>query len=460
MNKHDTKKSKIKKIKSGFFSRGYSLAKMTLSAGSQSALGSIQGIFQTQEEKKDSALKIMSNQLQNFSKELGELKGSLMKVGQQLSIYGEYFFPPEINQFLKNLQKNSPAIEWKEIEKILNKRLTKNIRAQLEIDPEPIGTASLGQVHRARIIATQEEVVLKIQYPGVAQAIDQDLKFIRSMISFGKFFSKGMTKEKWDAIFNELKNILLQEVNYEQERLLMDQYRLLLEGDPRFIIPRTYPEFSSKKILCMKYEGGLSVDSKEISELSQDRKNKIAYDFLDLFFMELFQMNLIQTDAHFGNYAIRCDPVPSNQPLDQIILYDFGATRSYTQPFIEAYRRLVQATSHRDEKLLNEAGTELGFLTSTDSEEFKKDFKEMCFLIAEPFYDPIHKYHWGESNLPDRLKEKAKKIASSLNIRLPPKEMISIDRKLGGIFVFLKKLNAHLNGNEILVKRMTESQKK
>lgn len=449
----------MKKIKSGFLTRGFSLTKMTLAASTQAALGSVQGLFQNQDDRSANTKKILTNQIKKFTKEMGELKGSLMKVGQQLSVYGEYFFPPEVNQLLKSLQKDSEPIEWGEIEKIIKKRLTLERSLLLEIEKTPIGSASLGQVHRAQIKQSGTNVVLKVQYPGVAQAIDQDLRFIRSFISFGKFFSRGMTKEKWDALFKELKNILLQEVDYAKELELMNTYREHLANDPRFVIPKTYPDFSTKKILCTHYEQGFSIDSNEVFYLSQDRKNKISENFLDLFFLELFQFNLIQTDAHFGNYSIR---ISEKNDIDQIILFDFGATRSYPEEFLNAYRAFVMSACHKDFQGLRNAATTLGLAYEKNTDEFLSDFSKMCFLIAEPFMgerdtpftDSEGRYHWGESDLPDRVKNHAKKIAASLQFRLPPKEMISIDRKLGGIFIFLKKMNAQINGRMILQKRL------
>ena len=109
-------KKKLDQIKSSLFSRTMSLAKLSLNAGAGIAGQSLSGLFQTQEKKTENWNAFLSAQAQIFTKEVGELKGSIMKAGQMLSMYGEYFFPPEVNQFLKSLQQDSPALKWEAID--------------------------------------------------------------------------------------------------------------------------------------------------------------------------------------------------------------------------------------------------------------------------------------------------------------------------------------------------------
>src|SRR5690606_19398227 len=120
--------------------------------------------------------KLLQNQAALLSNELGELKGSLMKAGQMLSMYGEHFLPPEANALLKSLQQDSRPLLWEAIEPHLKKYLPEEKLAELEIEKDALACASLGQVHRARIKATGEMICLKIQYPQVDKAIDSDLK--------------------------------------------------------------------------------------------------------------------------------------------------------------------------------------------------------------------------------------------------------------------------------------------
>ena len=161
--KSDKKQKKeLDKIKSSVFSRSLTLAKLTIQAGTQLAGQSLATAL-SNESSENKKIKILSSQAQLISKELGELKGSLMKAGQMLSMYGEHFLPPEANQFLKTLQSDSPPLKWESIYPILLKQLGQELISELEIEKESIASASLGQVHRAKIKSTNEVIVLKIQ---------------------------------------------------------------------------------------------------------------------------------------------------------------------------------------------------------------------------------------------------------------------------------------------------------
>ena len=224
---------KLSKIKTSFLARGLRLAKMTISTSSSLAAHGLSTLLSDEDEKASKWKDFLKARAKHFSQELGDLKGSLMKAGQMLSMYGEHFLPPEANEMLKSLQSKSPPLEWTAIEKVLKTRLTEDQLSQLEIDPESIGTASLGQVHKARIKKTGQWIALKVQYPGVDKAIDSDLRAIRSFLSVLKLLPKGM---QTDQIFAEVRGMLTQEMDYSQEAKSTIEYRERLIGDSRFIL--------------------------------------------------------------------------------------------------------------------------------------------------------------------------------------------------------------------------------
>ena len=378
-----------------------------------------------------------------------------MKVGQLLSMYGEHFLPPEANALLKSLQNQSPPLEWKAIERALLKQFPPEKLNELEIDHEPLASASLGQVHRARRKSDGRWLAVKIQYPGVDAAIEGDLKALKSILSISKFIPKG---PKYDDLFKEVRFMLHQEVNYVREKELTDKFREILASDPRYRVPETFPDFSTRRVLTTSLEEGIPVDSPEVLNLPQDRRNKIGIAALELYFRELFEVGAVQTDPHFGNYRIHLgDP-------DQFVLLDFGAVRVFNQSFLEPYRKMVRGSFLRNSSMIEEGAMGLGFLKSEDSLELKKLFVEFCFLISEPFYtsdtpgvsshlfDSSGAYLWGESDLPKRVAKKASEMAFAFKLRSPPREIVFLDRKLGGIFIFLSVLKVRLNGRHIFQK--------
>lgn len=458
--KPDRKQNKsLERIKSSMLSRTLSLAKLTLQAGASVAQHGVSSALKGKEAKEENWKALLKNQASLISSELGELKGSLMKAGQMLSMYGEHFLPAEANELLRSLQSDSPPLSWAAIEPTLKKNLSPEKLAELEIEKEALASASMGQVHRARIKATGESIVLKIQYPQVDKAIDSDLRAIRALLSTLKLLPKDLN---FDPVFAEVREMLVQETNYELEAQLTEEFHERLKNDSRFIVPRVYREFSGPKILATSFERGLRADDSLIQSLPQERRNKISLNFLDLYFKEIFEWGVVQTDPHGGNYRIRVNP----QGHDQIVLLDFGATRSYSPEFLTPYRRMVKGSLFNDATLFFQAASDLGFVRSDDSEELKKVFEGFCFETVEPFItyeDPRNSlglidseglYDWKNTDLPERLSKKVFQIIRQHSWRTPPKEMIFLDRKTGGVFIFLSIMRAKIRGRDLLLKYM------
>ncbi len=448
-------KTSLKKIRTSFLSRSGALAKL----GIQMTTGYTRhkvGSLLSSKENEARWLDFLKKQAGLLSSEIGDLKGSLMKAGQMLSVYGEYFLPPEVNQFLKTMQSESKPLEWEAIEKHLKTYLTKAQLADLEIEKEALASASLGQVHRARVKSTQELIVLKIQYPNVDRAIDTDLKALKTFINFLGILPANLDLK---PLFAEVKEMLVQEMDYRQEAQMTKEFAERLKKDPRFIIPRVIDEFCSEKVLATSFERGLRVDDPLIQSLSIERRNRLASNFLDLYFKELFQWETLQTDPHAGNYRLRINPSGS----DQIILFDFGATRKFDPKFMNAYHHMVKGAVMSDEKMFLKASHDLKFLRKDDPEQLTDAFKEFCYETVEPFLEPTDArrnalamddqglYDWKKTDLPQRISAKVLKILREFPLRTPPRELVFLDRKTGGVFVFLHMLGAKFNARKVIL---------
>jgi predicted unusual protein kinase regulating ubiquinone biosynthesis (AarF/ABC1/UbiB family) len=428
----------LKKIKANAFSRGFSLAKVSASAGVRAASHVARGLFSSEEESAARFKDLLLSQIDLLTRELGELKGSMMKVGQMLSVYGEYFLPPEANAVLKSLQNQSPPLAWPAIEKVLKRQLGAEKLSLLEIDREPVASASLGQVHRARRKSDGKELALKVQYPGVDHAIDSDLRALRAFLSISKIISGG---RKLDEIFREVKTMLHQEVDYRKELEATDFFRAAL--DPaRYIVPETIPEFSTGRILATSFEEGLAVDSPEVLALSQERRNALGTAALELYFREMYEFNRVQTDPHFGNYRVRGD---------RLVLLDFGAVRKVPATFLEPHKIMLRGALDRDPEMLLRGSEQMGFIHAGDPPELRQTFVEICFLITEPFVSK-DVYDWGASDLPKRVAKRAARLVFSFRTRVPPREVVFLDRKMGGVFIFMKVLGVKIRCRELLEK--------
>ncbi len=426
------KKKELKSIKSSLLSRSFSVAKLGIGAGLKYAGTKIS----------NSPLdEFFNSQALTFTKELGELKGSLMKAGQMLSMYGEYFFPPQANEILKSLQSESPPIEWPTMKKYLQKYLSKELLEELEIDPVAIGSASMGQVHKAVIKKTGDVIAIKIQYPDVGKAIDSDISALKKLLKFSRVIPSSIDLT---AVFEEIKSMLQQELDYENEARLTTQYRQLIKDDSRFVVPKVYSRYSNSNVLTTEYLEGLRADHPLIQSLSQKRRNALSINFLDLYFKEIFEWNLIQTDPHLGNYKIQIDPLGN----DRLVLLDFGACREFDTKFMQAYRRMIKGSVLTDQTLFRAAAKKLGFIIDSDKPEYLKAFEEFCFETVEPF-KTYETYSWKESDLPGRVVKKAIQF-KNFDLRSPPREILFLDRKTGGVFIFLSVLKADINARKVI----------
>ncbi len=452
----DVNNKKLDRIKSNIFSRTVSLAKFSINAGAGLAGQGLNKIFKSEADGEISWNQFISEQAENFSKEVGELKGSIMKAGQMLSMYGEHFFPPEVNKYFKALQQDSPALKWEAIEPLIIKYLGAEKYNQLEINREPLACASLGQVHRATIKATGEDIVLKVQYPNVDRAIDSDLRAIRTFISLLKILPQD---SNLDPVFDEIKGMLLQESDYDQEAKKTQEFYERVKNDPRFVVPRVYPEYSNKRILTLSFEKGLRIEDSLIQSLSQDRRNRLATNFLDLYFHELFIWKDLQTDPHAGNYKIRL----AADGNDQWVLFDFGATRSYSESFLNAYHRMIKGSLIDDNEMLSAAAKDLKFIYDNDDPSLIEKFKEFCYETVEPFMPPNDRrqkgpideqgnYDWKNTDLPQRLSKRVLEIVKGYQWRTPPREILFLDRKTGGVFIIMSLLKAKMNARPTIIK--------
>lgn len=423
------------------------MARLTLQAGASLAGQSV-GSALSPGDKDERWKAFLKSQAQNLTKELGELKGSLMKAGQMLSMYGEHFFPPEANEILKALQSQSPPLHWEAIEPVLNRQLSPELLAELEIEEKALASASMGQVHRARIKSSGEQICLKIQYPDVDKAIDSDLKAIRSLLRLMKILPRDFNM---DPIFDEIRSMLIQETDYLQEAEATQRFARLLEGDSRYVVPRVYPRYSTSKVLATSFEFGLRADDAAIQALSQERRNRLAVNFLELYFKELFAWKIMQTDPHNGNYLIRISP----DGADQLVLLDFGATRRFDDSFILPYHRMIKGALLNDDRLFTEAAKELKLLQDTDNPQLQKIFSEFCYESVEPFREQSSAdgaYDWKNTDLPQRLSAKILRVIRNHSWRTPPQELLFLDRKTGGVFIFLSVLKARIKGRDLLLK--------
>lgn len=443
-----TNRKQLSSLQTAFLSRGLRLAKTSLKIGALAAEQAVRSRLGDSPSQKDVNARLLTQQIEILTEELGQLKGSVMKVGQLISIYGEHFLPEEANRILKSLQFQSPTLAWDKVKAQIEKELGAKTLEALEIQETPWAAASIGQVHRARIKSTGEEIALKVQYPGIDTAIETDLKFLKTILSMGPLLPSG---PRFHQIFDEVREMLYREVDYRLEIETTARFGEYLKEDARYLVPKVYPEFSSQRILATEFIDGVNLDGREVLGLSQEERNALGEAYLDLYIRELLDFKEVQTDPHFGNYKFirRSDASRSGK----IVLLDFGAVRDAPDDFLFHYKKVMTGGLLRDRSLIESGGRGLGLLKPEDPLELVDHYVNLCLLITEPFASD-EPYDWGSSDLPKRVAKKGAEIAFGFHLRAPPRETIFLDRKLSGAFIVLSKLGVKASFRGLLMGRL------
>lgn len=446
-------------IKTSAFDRRLSIAKASLNIGKRWATNSAFGLFKSKEEKNLQKQAFMREQAQYLVIELGKLKGSVVKIGQMLALYGEHFLPPEITEALQTLNNQTTAFAYPIIQSALINELGEKIH-EFDIEPTPIGTASLAQVHKAVHKATGETVVFKVQYPNIADAVDSDLDLFRQLLKVTNAVPQTRQLDEW---FEEIRDLLHHEVNYLLEVDTTELFYQRLAGDERYAVPKIWREYSTARVLCMSFEAGISIMNEQMFALSQDRRNAIGQASIEIMLREIFEWGDMQTDPNFGNYLIRLaeDGNTKNSHLtniDKLVLLDFGAIRQFDDNLLKIAKDLLIAGFYHDREKMAQAiemaGQFYPFFTNINP-QIKADMVDLFLLASEPFSLPSQNpdmpthvlddkgyYLWDKSDLHNRVIKLASKSAASKAFSVPPKELMFISRKFIGAYTFMTVLKA------------------
>ena len=443
----------MKKIQQGGLRRRLALG----AAGAKSGLGLLSarasGLLLPKEQQQQHHDAALEREAMRFVAQLGELKGAYVKIGQMMALYGEHLLPKPITKALHTLEHQTKALHWDAIEPCLIKELGDD-RKNLTIEPTAFAAASLAQVHRASLASDPKPLCLKIQYPGVADAIHDDFDSVVQMLKLAKWLKAGREAEQF---VEDLKALLLQEVDYHHEQRTLQHMHQLLAGESNVKVPQPVSVLSTARCLTMEYCEGYSVTDEAVQCLSQERRNRLAYAMLSVFFKEVFEWNLMQTDPNFGNYRIAID---DSEGQDQLVLLDFGAVHQLPETFSQSLKSAILAAYQRDHPSLIDALIALRCLRDSDADSVKASFAEFCCFIIEPFRNdfesmPDHahdgaRYDWRES----RLLRRAGKLGSQSTLVkgfvMPPREFMLLVRKLTGVFTFVSTLGAKLDASPLI----------
>lgn len=365
--------------------------------------------------------------------QLAQMRGAAMKVGQLLSMDAGDFLPPELANLLVKLRSDAHAMPEKELLKLLDQQWGKDWRKRfIQFPLKPIAAASIGQVHKV-ISDDLKRLAIKIQYPGIKQSIDSDVDNVAALIKMTGLLPK---KLNLTPLLSEAKKQLHEEADYRLEGRRMGQYSQVIKGDEAFVMPVLETDFCSDLILAMSFMDGSPIE--ELVDASQTLRDQVVTDLMRLFFKELFDFNLVQTDPNFANFQY-------NFAQQKIVLLDFGATRCFSANFANCYRRLMNAAIAEDKPGVQNAARDIGLIADSVPQSIQQIITDIAYLACEPIY-AAQPYDFARSGLSARLQKQGMQIGLDKDyIHTPPCDAIFLHRKLGGLFLLAIKLKAKVD---------------
>src|SRR5918999_2064693 len=319
-------------IPTGWFERGARLAGQTGRSAAR-FLGTRAKAFAAPHRAQEYLDGFHRQTAQQLVQMLGEMKGAAMKVGQLASFY-EFAAPGEYlstyRDALTMLQNSAPPMDPKASRAVIEEEFGKPVEDIFaSFDDSPVAAASIGQVHRAEL-PSGEDVAVKVQYPGVDEAVRADLKNVSAMTKLAVAIAPNLDPKE---VAEEVRERVLEELDYRREAANQQRFAKMYEGHPFIVLPKVYPRYCRTRVITQEFvEGDLFTSAFGWPQEAKDRLGEILYRF---FFGSLNRFLLFSADPHPGNYLLKSD--------GRVAFLDFGLVRSIDPGTLELLHEVVLA---------------------------------------------------------------------------------------------------------------------
>ncbi len=285
---------------------------------------------------------------------LGQMKGAAMKIGQFASFIDTEFIPEEYREIyqeqLGKLRSEAPAMPWEQVVKVLEEEYDGEPLSDYfaEIDHEAFAAASIGQVHKAELLDGRQ-VAVKIQYPGIAEAMEADLRNAGTIVRLAKAIAPGLDAK---AIAEEIRERMMEELDYEYEAQNQRIFSRAYRDHPFIYVPEVVSRISRRRVLVTELVEGIGFDA--IKELPQEERSRFGEIVFRGSFGSIYHLQQFNADPHPGNYILMGD--------GRVAFLDFGMTKKLDREQILLEQRAFDAASRDDPEAFREALHELGFV--------------------------------------------------------------------------------------------------
>jgi len=291
--------------------------------------------------------------------QLAAMRGAAMKAGQVLSTVE---FPgldedqtEYLQQRLASLRDSVPPVDWKRMRKVLAEDWGEDpFRVLQSIETEPAAAASIGQVYRART-RDGRDVAVKVQYPGIAEAVESDMRNLRLLSPLLRQLVPGLDVK---PLLAELRERIVEECDYELEASNHGRLARFWAGHPFVCVPAVDAELSRRRVLVTEWIDGLGFDDVvDERDAVRDRYAEIVYRF---FYGTALELGLALGDPHPGNYLLGHD--------GRVAFFDFGMVRRLPPDYLRREAVIARGVREGDEATVMAGMRELGYLPGQPSE--------------------------------------------------------------------------------------------
>jgi predicted unusual protein kinase regulating ubiquinone biosynthesis (AarF/ABC1/UbiB family) len=362
--------------------------------------------------------------------QLGRMRGAAMKIGQVLSTIDFTAIPESereaFKQTLATLRDDVPPLPWSKLEKLVRSELGRPVSEFFaEFEHDAFAAASIGQVHRA-VTLDGEPVAVKVQYPGMAEAVEIDLRNLGLLLPLVKRLAPGLDVR---ALAAELRERVAEELDYEIEAQNHRSIARAWRGHPFAHVPAVFTELSTRRVLVTGLlEGRRFEDVKRLGAAERDRFGEIVIRF---FFGTLNHLGRASGDPHPGNYLLLDD--------GRVGFLDFGLMRVVDHSYLAAEQAIARAAAAGDATAVHRGMASLGYLPSP-AEFDPERLLEQLWVGAEWYFEPGER-RITPAYVTDIMARSSAYLDDVRRMTLPPQALL-IRRMEGLVFQTLGEVRA------------------
>ncbi len=416
------------KISTGRLGRALKMGKLAASSGTKLAMSKAKTLLGGEGTlSKSDGVQLALEMVETFA----ELRGVAMKIGQMLS-YIDDSLPPEARRVLALLQRDAPPMPFATVKERLEAELGRPIgEAFAELDEVPLAAASIGQVHRARL-PDGREVAVKVQYPGIDQAMGADLKNgkVLSIFQRALFFRTDTA-----SILGELEQRLLDECDYRKEADYQDTFRRRFAGHPSIVVPEVHRSHSTQRVLTTTLYRGLTFHQWLANGPSEAERTRACRTFYRFYLGSFYLDGLFNCDPHPGNYIFLED--------GKVCFLDYGCSRPFPDDRRLIWIDCAQAVRRDEPAELERAGRAVGFLPP-EVKEFDRDaFRTLMRHLYAPYIEDVP-YEFSRHRPQETFRKMFTDNPNLFKLNMPA-DAVFLNRITFGLVSLLTDIGAPLN---------------